>query len=260
MGICYSRRYTVVVFWIYPLACWYSTWALDHLVDQKIQETHQAKFSQWKFHLQYLATIVVYIILWKLFPVASFVFFLLISAFHFGETDLSFPKSSLQSIFLQVLYGAILLLIFLFVYRDNTRLFASETAAFTVFIEMIVSWMRHPYFFGAWAFLVFLFGLVYMLYMPSKLDSLFFIVGRLFFIYVTARLLPFPISFTIYFGLWHSVISLSNIKSFMTKDQGVTITWIQLFQKAAPLALVSIFGLLCWLLFLYNIIILNFIS
>lgn len=217
--------------------------ALDHLVNQKIQESNHADFSRWKFHLKYLFTIALYIFIWDLFPVVSFVFFLLISAFHFGETDLSIPSKSLKSLLLQVLYGILLLLIFLFIYKDNAMLFAKDITSFAPFITFVIKALQSPYFIGVWVGILFVFLLTYALWILDNASSLLIILARLCFIYIISRLLPFPISFAIYFGLWHSVISLSNIKSFMKVDQGVEITWIQLFQKAAPLALISIFGL-----------------
>lgn len=218
--------------------------ALDHLVDQKIQESNQANFSHWKFHLKYLFTIALYIFIWELFPVISFVFFLLISAFHFGETDLSIPSDSFQSLFLQVLYGTLLLLIFLFVYKNNARLFESETKSFSAFIHSGLSWMQHSFFIWIAMFLFFAFTLVYLFYMPGQWQSLFMIAGRLLFVYISSVYLPFPVSFAIYFGLWHSLLSLSNIKTFMSDGERVEISWLQLLRKAAPLALVSIAGLI----------------
>ncbi len=217
--------------------------ALDHLVDQKIQESNQANFSHWKFHLKYLFTIALYIFIWELFPVISFVFFLLISAFHFGETDLSIPSKSIKLLLLQVVYGILLLLIFLFVYKDNAILFAKDITSFAPFISFVIKSIQSPYFIAVWILFLVVFLIVYSIWIPDKESALFIVLARLCFIYMMSRLLPFPISFAIYFGLWHSVISLASIKSFMKEDGGVAMTWIQLFQKAAPLALVSILGL-----------------
>ena len=77
--------------------------ALDHLINQKIQESGKTKFSHWRFHLKYMATIAAYILLWNFFPMTSFVLFLLISAFHFGETDLAIAGKSFSTIFLQAI-------------------------------------------------------------------------------------------------------------------------------------------------------------
>lgn len=217
--------------------------ALDHLVDQKIQESNQANFSHWKFHWKYLFTIALYIFIWELFPVISFVFFLLISAFHFGETDLSIPSKSIKLLLLQVVYGILLLLIFLFVYKDNAILFAKDITSFAPFIAFMIKSIQSPYFIAVWILFLVVFLIVYSIWIPDKESALLIVLGRLFFIYMMSCLLPFPISFAIYFGLWHSVISLASIKSFMKEDGGVAMTWIQLFQKAAPLALVSILGL-----------------
>ena len=218
--------------------------ALDHLVNQKLKESGQSTYSPWRFHLQYLTIMAVYMVLWKVFPVLSFVLFLAISTFHFGETDLSMPSGSFQSLFLQVLYGTLLLLIFLFVYKDNARVFESETKSFSAFIHSGLSWMQHSFFIWIAMFLFFAFTLFYLFYMPGQWQSLFMIAGRLLFVYISSVYLPFPVSFAIYFGLWHSLLSLSNIKTFMSDGERVEISWLQLLRKAAPLALVSIAGLI----------------
>ena len=71
--------------------------AIDHVLFFK-----KRKMSQLKFYSLYLGLSFLFVILWHIFPVTSLILFLLISAFHFGESQFAdiFFKKSLRFIFI----------------------------------------------------------------------------------------------------------------------------------------------------------------
>ena len=79
---------------------------LDHLITYKVQKTNKLKFYTY-----YLGTIVLFFLIWMIAPSLGFVLFLLISAFHFGETQLHlfFTKSSYISLLIYLNWGVTIL-------------------------------------------------------------------------------------------------------------------------------------------------------
>ena len=71
--------------------------AIDHVLFFK-----KRKMSQLKFYSIYLGLSFLFVILWHILPVTSLILFLLISAFHFGESQFAdiFFKKSLRFIFI----------------------------------------------------------------------------------------------------------------------------------------------------------------
>ena len=64
--------------------------AIDHVLFFK-----KRKMSQFKFYSIYLGLSLLFVILWHILPITSLILFLLISAFHFGESqfaDVYFKK------------------------------------------------------------------------------------------------------------------------------------------------------------------------
>ncbi len=64
--------------------------AIDHVLFFKKRE-----MSQLKFYTIYLGLSLLFVVLWHVWPITSLILFLLISAFHFGESqfaDISFKN------------------------------------------------------------------------------------------------------------------------------------------------------------------------
>ncbi|MCH8568044.1 MAG: Brp/Blh family beta-carotene 15,15'-dioxygenase [Balneolales bacterium] len=85
--------------------------SLDHVISEKTAENKKT-FSLIRFLGLYLLTMALYAGVWVWLPGFSLLFFLVLSAWHFGETDLDEPRFSF-SFFLKhlsyMLYGSMLL-------------------------------------------------------------------------------------------------------------------------------------------------------
>ena len=66
--------------------------AIDHVLFFK-----KKSMTQLKFYGLYLGLIVLFVLLWLKFPVISFIFFLILSAFHFGESQFIDAKLTLRN-------------------------------------------------------------------------------------------------------------------------------------------------------------------
>jgi len=106
--------------------------AIDHIIFFK-----KRKITQLKFYLIYLGLIVAFVTMWHITPVLSLIFFLLISAFHFGESQ--FEDIKLNKFFKNTFYffwGVALLSTLIFY---NIKELANVTAYFddTLILEKI---------------------------------------------------------------------------------------------------------------------------
>ncbi len=86
--------------------------SLDHVIEEQGAVASGGKtFSLWRFLVAYLSVMAIYALVWVGFPGLSLVFFLLLSAWHFGETDLQDHRLGrgwlAQAVF--VGYGSVLL-------------------------------------------------------------------------------------------------------------------------------------------------------
>ena len=73
--------------------------AADHLVAEKLAFRANKSFSLSIFIIKYLSVMLMYGIVWYFFPLLSFILFILISVFHFGDLETTFTtKSNLSGI------------------------------------------------------------------------------------------------------------------------------------------------------------------
>lgn len=71
--------------------------AADHLVAEKLAIQANKSFSLFAFMGKYLAVMMLYGIFWYISPFISFIIFIAISVFHFGDLETSYTKKSPQT-------------------------------------------------------------------------------------------------------------------------------------------------------------------
>jgi len=178
--------------------------ALDHLMHFKNKRASTKKLII--FYSRYIALIAVVALVWYLLPKFMFILFLLISAHHFGQSQLF--KFDIPNILKHIFYLAwgVLLLgtVIFFNYEESLGIFKS--------IEWLnaESWVTPE----LWAFST-IGGLIVMilisLYLiikgqkPSDLLEEWLILGVLILLSIQGNAV---FTFALYFGLWHSFRSL----------------------------------------------------
>lgn len=71
--------------------------AADHLVAGQLAVANKKSFSIYSFILKYVLVMLGYGILWHFFPLVSFIIFIGISVFHFGELETTFTTKKSDS-------------------------------------------------------------------------------------------------------------------------------------------------------------------
>jgi Brp/Blh family beta-carotene 15,15'-monooxygenase len=173
-------------------------------------------------------------------PSLGFVLFLLISAFHFGETQLHFffTKSTYISLLIYLNWGVTIL--FTLLYYNNAEL-NQMTLLFEdtqVFLSVYDHDTLKPIFiasnFGS------ILSFAYLFY-KNKMSSQC-LLAELFFlavIHLTSFLFPFIICFTLFFIVLHSMPSIVHQFTFFKKFKK-DFTKKELIQLMAPYSILSI--------------------
>lgn len=220
--------------------------ALDHEVAKQNSKISNQVFSPLKFHARYLVSMLIYGFIWYIFPTLSFYLFIMISAFHFGETDLIFDSTHfpLLGVLLQISYGLLILFIILFLHIDTVLPIIQKVNIFSPVNTNILQRDSVAYFAISLSFSFFLLTLIaYMYFCKSEIRDFRYLFAIILFVFICALILPLPLCFIIYFGLWHSIISLENIRQHLSKTKKEIISWKSLMIKSIPLTAVSLLGL-----------------
>ena len=208
---------------------------LDHLLTFKKQETNPLKF-----YVYYLGAIVLYLLLWIVSPSIGLVSFLLVSAFHFGETQLHFFFKTKSKFRLLIYLNWGISILFTLIYYNITEL-GEMTTSFDdtqVFLALYEHEIVKPIFMASNVLSLASFALMYYgkrITSQNLLSEVFFLAV----IHLTAFLFPFIICFTLYFIVLHSLPSIVHQFSFF-KKLNKKFSVIKLIKLMAPYSILSI--------------------
>jgi Brp/Blh family beta-carotene 15,15'-monooxygenase len=210
--------------------------AIDHILFFR-----KKSMTQLKFYGLYLGLIVLFVLLWLKFPLISFLFFLILSAFHFGESQFVDAKLTLRNFNpLLFLFWGLALLATLMYYN------ISELAAITAYFQdtqnfgVVYNEDLFFYFFT----ITNITTLVLLIYLFVKnqmsirrLSSELFLIAL---IHLTFFLFPFIIGFTLYFVVLHSIRVMNQEYLFFKSEDG-SFSLVEFLKLLLPYSLLSIF-------------------
>jgi len=214
--------------------------ATDHLANNY---TKSGKFStavSGQFLIGYLSPIILYTLVWLLAPQLSLVFFLAISAYHFGETQIMASlKSNSKFTWLYASWGGFLLSILFFLNPEETQLYLNEIIGFNnaQIIESGAAVLCIVFFLGFFISSILLYRnrkinikqIIYLLSDTLILCSLLWFTDLLF-------------GFAIFFACWHSYDAiLLQVKGF--RKVKPNFNFKQFYFYAAPFTIISLLAL-----------------
>lgn len=223
--------------------------AADLLVASRNADTSKKSFSTFRFLTVYLSRLFLFAgILW-FFPVAGNLLFILFAAYHFGETDLhQFKTNTLLGKLFVITYGLVILSVILLHHFEEVlpifQLFEAGKEN-----EVLLNWIdKNRYFIlSVNGVLFFTITFIYFLrnYNPDTNEEGQFLI-RFGVILIILFNLPMLLGFTFYFVVWHSILSLNNIVSYLRNNRiysRKTITRQILLYSILAIAGIGIFGL-----------------
>jgi len=209
--------------------------AIDHIIFFK-----KRKLTKLKFYLVYLGLIVGFVLMWHIAPVLSLILFLLISAFHFGESqfeDIKITKVLKNTFFF---FWGIALLATLIYYNINEL--ANVTAYFddTLAFEKVYDIKKVTALYYVTNIITIASMILMAVYKQIKIERLLSEFFLLFLIHITFFLFPFIIGFTLYFVVLHSLKVMQDEIEFFKKDNP-KFSILDFLKLLAPYSILSIF-------------------
>ena len=187
----------------------------------------------------YLFLIIMCILSYITHPYISFLFFILLSSYHFGEQHLE-EKVFGSKIFKSILYIAYGMLIFSLIFIEN--LSDVDNIMKNLTGNSIPNDWINIMFFSSLSLLIVLFIYHFTRKIKPKIQivrELFYLL-LLFLVFKTSSLI---LGFAIYFVLWHSIPSILDQTKFLSGDYSFQ-TILEYFKTAFIYWLISIIGLI----------------
>jgi Brp/Blh family beta-carotene 15,15'-monooxygenase len=213
--------------------------ALDLYIDQHLQKTDK---HQNIFLLKYLANIILYAAVWYFFPIIALIIFILITAYHFGEIDWMGKASNFLHKSVYTLLGFAWIL---FLLTKNIHF------ALDIFLTMGRSSIKKEFLVELankiYPYTLLAIGLMQLLlfifrnYFFDRSINYYFSLIQTCLLICFVLFMPLWISFTFYFGFWHSLLSFDKIRINFELPNTLK-GWTGLLFKAAPFSVMAWFG------------------
>jgi beta-carotene 15,15'-dioxygenase len=192
--------------------------AIDHLIEAETAKRQQKKFKIAFFLVKYVLTMLVYAFAWYVLPSLSLLFFLLISAWHFGETDIEYaPKTVLWNA-TRFIFGCFVLSFLLLFHEAETTPILERISQNN--FNVLAVWFYLISFKNSLLLISFLIVLI-LFYLANKnqlieLNKTHYF--RLFLIILLTYFLPLLPAFALYFGGWHALCSFKTIHFYISEN------------------------------------------
>lgn len=199
--------------------------AADLLVATQNANSSKKSFSKFRFFTVYLLRLFAFAAILWFFPLTGNLLFILFAAYHFGETDLyQFKTNTLSGKAFVIFYGLLILSVILLHHFEELKpvfqLFSAgkENVVFINWLDVnrynVISVSGILFFTAAF---------IYFLQNNNTVsnDKGQFLI-RFAVILLILFNLPMLLGFTFYFVVWHSVLSLNNITTYLRKNNSYT--------------------------------------
>jgi len=214
--------------------------ATDFLLFRRLHGPVLDRKKVFKFFFFYLVAVLGYLAIWLLLPVVAMVTFLVISAYHFGQSNWqALPVSAITRPVLNVAFGAFTIGGAVLWHWDEGQSIVRQM------IGDLPVWSDSTMANIQWFILLFNVAILFGIRLASQIEpslllrELVKLCVLSFMFYFT----PLLVGFTLYFTLWHSLSSLLDQVSFF-RHQWPSFTLKSYYYQAAPYTLLAIFGLL----------------
>lgn len=184
--------------------------SIDHIIATDVLKI-VPKNRKALFIAAYLLIIALYVLLWYVSPLISFLLFILYSAYHFGEADTSVIGQNLNKVQLSALslsYGLLIISAMVFFNPNYTTEICPVWFTKILPPDILVSSATLIFYisFGGLMFQNIVYSFLGKIHWRK---NLLFLV-QLTFVILIFILLPALVAFSIYFGLWHAMLVLKK--------------------------------------------------
>lgn len=223
---------------------------LDHIIAKTTANANNRKFNISIFLGRYLIAITAYSLCWLLFPSVSLLIFILISAWHFGETDIANENQKPVLSVCRFLWGTLVLMLILLMHQDETTAVLIRISKNAV--PVMKTWDSFK--FNSSNVLIALITintlLLFVAYLTKQLRFSLPRLINLILILLISIYLPLLPSFALYFGGWHAIRSFELIFDYLNiKGKFLGESPVKMWVRSLPMSILA--GLGFMLLFFY---------
>jgi len=223
--------------------------AADLLVASQNAETGKQSFSKIRFLVVYISRLFAFAAILWFFPLAGNLLFIFFAAYHFGETDLyQFKTNTFLGKLFVIFYGLLILSVILLHHFEEVKPLYQMFQAGKDNIAFI-NWLDiHRYnIISVAGILFFTTTFIYFLRNTNtdKKDKGQFLIRLAIILFILFNL-PMLLGFTFYFVVWHSVLSLNNIVTYLRKNNSYSQNRIKkeiLLYSVLAIVGIALFGL-----------------
>lgn len=199
-----------------------------------------------RFFVTYLGLMVCYAVLWIWMPFLSLIVFFLLSAYHFGQSQLYYfniPEHHFLKIFLYVLWGLGILTALLSFHEQESLVISEEMVGqhhLTNYLFQEIFPLLFPGSLFLWLFLMIL---LCFFYKAISLRQLFKENMNLVLLLLLFKTQDLFTAFTIYFGFWHAIQSIQKEIQVLHSPERPFELW-NFYKAALPFTLISLVGII----------------
>lgn len=216
--------------------------AIDHIIADELHSLGKYG-SRIRFYLIYLGLMAFYTLMWVYLPLFSFILFMLITLYHFGQADaMRFDAGKALQWILHISRGITVVGLILFADPAYTSPVIESVTGFSLLsfvssntdLNMLQLWLAGLY------PIIFTAALIIKPHaFKDKITGLLdAIVVSLLFLYCDTIW-----AFSVYFGLWHAFNHIRVMIRFM-KLNGVDAGWKWFYKRSFLFSLISYLGIL----------------
>jgi Brp/Blh family beta-carotene 15,15'-monooxygenase len=217
--------------------------AADMLVANKTTMLNKKPFNYFLFLFKYLSKLLIFALILWFFPVTGNILFIVIAAYHFGETDLhQFNTQNISGKLFVLSYGLVILSVILLNNFDVLIPMFNEFESGRANVSLI-NWISNKRYFimSLAGFQFFIFCFAYFVLNPADEKQTGNFLFQFAFILLILFNLPMLLGFSFYFIFWHSVLALKNIVNFLKIDRDISS--ITITKQIILYSLLAIFGI-----------------
>jgi beta-carotene 15,15'-dioxygenase len=226
--------------------------ALDHLIQEASDRKRNRVYNSAQFSIKYLSIMAIYGLLWYWFSGISLLIFLIISAWHFGETDLEkAPKNALIWSLTRLIYGLFILAFILLTHAKESSpnieiMLKNQSSALVSWQFICLNYKQTLSFLGIFLLIIFIVAQSWHFVYFDKIR--FF---RLSLILLISFWLPLLPAFALYFGGWHALCAFDAIHKYLRKDHPA-LSFKSVYLNSLPFTIIAILFLVGILWFSKN--------
>lgn len=213
---------------------------IPHGAIDNVLSLSESNLSKSSFYFLYLLSMIFYAALWFITPIFSFIFFLLLSSYHFGESQLSnYNIKNISSKIIYLVWG-IALMSTLFFYNSNELIKLFNNFTDTSIFNLIFEYSLLDILF--YSSNIGLILILIHLKINNSINSQIFNseLFQIALLHITFFVFPVVISFTLYFVFLHSIKVLVQEYSYLEqKLNGFNL--IKFIKLLTPFTLLAIF-------------------